>query len=119
MTRRTLLALPFIGPLAKAVGASAEPEYECPVCFFAMDSEPSNHNICACCMTEFGYDDANRSYEELRREHIALAKRGQVDAHASNQVHSYDSDDGIGRGSSMIITRADYEAAKLASNHKS
>lgn len=37
----------------------------CPVCGYGMPHRPDNFNICACCGTEFGYDDAGRSHEEL------------------------------------------------------
>ncbi len=41
--------------------------YRCPVCGFnAMPSPPVDHNICSCCGTEFGYDDARRSYADIR-----------------------------------------------------
>lgn len=42
--------------------------YICPVCTFdEMTEPPSDWNICPCCGTEFEYDDAKRSHEELRR----------------------------------------------------
>jgi hypothetical protein len=39
----------------------------CPVCGFGLDFPPEDFNICPCCGTEFGYDDASRSYSELRK----------------------------------------------------
>lgn len=39
----------------------------CPVCFFdAMPYPPEDYNICPCCGTEFGNDDVEYSYDELR-----------------------------------------------------
>lgn len=41
--------------------------YRCPVCFFAqMPYPPEDYDICPCCGTEFGNDDAEYSYDELR-----------------------------------------------------
>jgi len=46
--------------------------YGCPVCMFGgMPYPPKDYNICPCCGTEFGNDDADRSYAELRAEWIA------------------------------------------------
>jgi hypothetical protein len=42
----------------------------CPVCGYQMSWPPSDFNICPCCATEFGYDDAGRTYEDLRNEWI-------------------------------------------------
>ena len=39
----------------------------CPVCAYPdMPYPPRDYNICPCCGTEFGNDDAIRSHEELR-----------------------------------------------------
>ena len=50
----------------------------CPVCGYNGLHEPaydrfgcSSFEICPCCGTEFGYQDAGRSHESLRREWIA------------------------------------------------
>ena len=50
----------------------------CPVCGFRGLSEPpydehqcASFEICPCCDTEFGYDDANKSFDELRAAWIA------------------------------------------------
>ena len=41
--------------------------YRCPVCFYErMPYPPEDYNICPCCGTEFGNDDVEYSYEELR-----------------------------------------------------
>jgi|ERR1700690_3952945 len=41
--------------------------YHCPVCFFDEMQYPArNYNICPCCGTEFGNDDVEYSYDELR-----------------------------------------------------
>jgi hypothetical protein len=41
--------------------------YTCPVCAYGrMEDAPCDYNICPCCGTEFGYDDASRSHIELR-----------------------------------------------------
>jgi hypothetical protein len=46
--------------------------YGCPVCMFGgMPYPPKDYNICPCCGTEFGNDDAEHSYEELRDKWIA------------------------------------------------
>ena len=45
--------------------------YTCPVCAYdQMDQPPSGWNICSCCGTEFEYDDASRTHEELRRDWV-------------------------------------------------
>jgi len=38
----------------------------CPVCGFGMRYPAENYNICPCCGTEFGLDDAYTSRDELR-----------------------------------------------------
>lgn len=46
--------------------------FRCPVCFFtAMPYPPEDYNICPCCGTEFGNDDAEYSLEQLRNRWIA------------------------------------------------
>jgi hypothetical protein len=46
--------------------------YTCPVCFFTkLPYPPNDYHICPCCGTEFGNDDANFSYEQLREMWIA------------------------------------------------
>ena len=46
-------------------------KYACPVCMFpGMPDPPENYNICPCCGTEFGNDDADHTYEELRSDWI-------------------------------------------------
>jgi hypothetical protein len=46
--------------------------YLCPVCFFAeMPYPPRDYDICPCCGTEFGNDDAEFSYDELRSAWIS------------------------------------------------
>ncbi len=43
----------------------------CPVCGYDRLIRPQKyHMICPCCGTEFGYDDAAASHEELRREWV-------------------------------------------------
>jgi|SRR5271165_4897164 len=39
----------------------------CPVCGYAMSYPPRDFHICPSCGTEFGYHDAGRTYDELRR----------------------------------------------------
>jgi hypothetical protein len=38
----------------------------CLVCGFEMDDPPRDYNICPSCGTEYGVNDANASYEQLR-----------------------------------------------------
>ena len=52
--------------------------FTCPVCGFPGLSEPAHDahgcgsfEICPCCGTEFGYDDATRSHAELRKAWLA------------------------------------------------
>lgn len=46
--------------------------YVCPVCGFSeLPEKPENYSICPCCGTEFGFDDAEFSYAELRARWIA------------------------------------------------
>lgn len=47
----------------------------CPVCGYELDNPPTNHSICPCCGTEFGYQDRGRSYEELRSVWIERGAR--------------------------------------------
>ena len=47
-------------------------KYRCPVCLFArLPYPPSDYHICPCCGTEFGYDDAEFSHEQLRQMWVA------------------------------------------------
>ena len=44
-------------------------DYRCPVCFFdEMSDPPQDYNICPCCGTEFGNDDVEYTYAELRQQ---------------------------------------------------
>lgn len=52
--------------------------YGCPVCGYrGLEEAPrdergeASFEICPCCGTEFGYDDATRSYSELRDGWVA------------------------------------------------
>jgi|SRR5271157_5903596 len=46
--------------------------FTCPVCFFDRLPYPAvDYHICPCCGTEFGNDDAEYTYEELRDNWIA------------------------------------------------
>ena len=46
----------------------------CPVCGYdRLEFPPSNYSICACCGTEFGYDDRVLTHDQLRD---AWIKRG-------------------------------------------
>lgn len=48
-------------------------KFLCPVCYFDKLENPplkSSYDICPSCGTEFGYDDEEKSYEELRSEWI-------------------------------------------------
>lgn len=38
----------------------------CPVCGYSMERPAADYRICPSCGTEFGYDDAGRSYATLR-----------------------------------------------------
>jgi hypothetical protein len=41
--------------------------YRCPVCFYpSLPLPPEDHNICLCCGTEFGFDDFDSTFDELR-----------------------------------------------------
>lgn len=42
----------------------------CPVCGFDWHEPVERYEICECCGTQFGYDDANTSHFELRRRWI-------------------------------------------------
>jgi len=45
--------------------------YTCPVCYYTrMPDPPQDYNICPCCGTEFGSDDENASWEDLRLQWI-------------------------------------------------
>ena len=46
--------------------------HDCPVCGYAhLPREARDFLICPSCGTEFGYHDANRSYEDLRLHWLA------------------------------------------------
>jgi hypothetical protein len=41
--------------------------FDCPVCLYAeMPEPPQDYHICPCCGTEFGNDDVDSTYAELR-----------------------------------------------------
>jgi hypothetical protein len=42
----------------------------CPVCGYTLPYPPADFHICPSCGTEFGYDDAATTYEELRKRWI-------------------------------------------------
>lgn len=45
--------------------------YSCTVCGFdSMPYPPMDYNICPCCGTEFGLDDAEKSHAQLREEWV-------------------------------------------------
>jgi predicted nucleic acid-binding Zn ribbon protein len=43
---------------------------KCPVCGYGMPFPPEDNNICSSCGTEFGYDDARKTYAQIRQEWI-------------------------------------------------
>ena len=43
----------------------------CLVCGYEMDDPPRDYNICPSCGTEYGVNDVNASYDQLRRAWIA------------------------------------------------
>jgi hypothetical protein len=46
--------------------------HTCPVCWFSNLPYPANdYHICPCCGTEFGNDDAEFSWDELRERWVA------------------------------------------------
>ena len=52
----------------------------CPVCGAVLDFEPyegdlPSFEICPCCGTQFGYDDATRRHSDLRQQWIDNGKR--------------------------------------------
>ena len=50
--------------------------YTCPVCAYRGLQYPArDFTICPCCGNEFGYDDATRTFDELRREWIVNGMR--------------------------------------------
>lgn len=55
-------------------------KYFCPVCGYSMDDPAQDYNICACCGTEFGYDDSNETHEELRKIWLEDGARWWSDA---------------------------------------
>jgi len=47
--------------------------YTCPVCAYTeLEFPPQDFSICACCGTEFGYDDRALSHHELTEKWVAL-----------------------------------------------
>jgi hypothetical protein len=59
--------------LLSALGKWDDPmKYECPVCFYAdLPYAPADYNICPCCGTEFGNDDAEWNHQQLRAAWLA------------------------------------------------
>jgi hypothetical protein len=50
--------------------------FRCPVCFYdRMPYAPEDYHICPCCGTEFGNDDVEHSFEELRYDWIIRGAR--------------------------------------------
>ncbi len=50
--------------------------FTCPVCFFdKLEEPPRLYNICDCCGTEFGNDDEQQTYDELRAAWINAGAR--------------------------------------------
>ena len=50
--------------------------YSCPVCkYIGLKYPPTNHNICPCCGTEFGYDDNRKTHTELHQEWVTSGAR--------------------------------------------
>lgn len=50
--------------------------YRCPVCLYAnLPYPPKDYHICPCCSTEFGNDDAEFTYGQLREMWIASGAR--------------------------------------------
>lgn len=46
-------------------------EHTCPVCGYdALEFPPRDYSICACCGTEFGYDDRVLSHSQLRQRWV-------------------------------------------------
>ena len=61
--------------------------YRCPVCFFdEMPDPPRDYNICPCCGTEFGNDDVEYSYAELRVQIASITTSGTTAAGAGDSV---------------------------------
>jgi predicted amidophosphoribosyltransferase len=55
--------------------AQQKQNYTCPVCHSALPYPPEWDEICLCCGTHFGYDDASTSHQELRNDW--LRRRGR------------------------------------------
>ena len=51
----------------------------CPVCAYTnLEFPPTNYSICACCGTEFGYDDRVLSHPEQRK--VGSSKESHVES---------------------------------------
>lgn len=48
---------------------------ECKVCGYEMPTPPVPHDICPCCGTQYGLDDAFDSYQEIRSKWLAAGGR--------------------------------------------
>ncbi len=62
-------------PVSARVHLGAVSEGTGSVCGFEMSYAAKDNNICRCCGTEFGYDDHNLSYSDLRLEWIENGAR--------------------------------------------
>lgn len=69
--------------------------FTCPVCGWErMRNPPTNHEICPCCGTQFGYTDASVTHEDLRLKwvhkgakwHSSSWRPGPSDFNASAQL---------------------------------
>ena len=80
----------------------SNPTHTCPVCGYAQLDEPAldllgepTYSICPSCGTQFGYDDATRSHDELRADWLAgggawwsEVKHAPADWNATTQLAS-------------------------------
>jgi hypothetical protein len=73
----------YMGELpTKIISMTNKQRYLCPVCGYPdLDVPPydeagcATFNICPCCGTEFGYDDAARQHAEIRKRWIGDGMR--------------------------------------------
>ena len=95
--------------------------FNCPVCFYdELPYPPADYHICPCCGTEFGNDDAEYSYDELRDSWIRSGAQwffGQPPANWNPWAQLASNSFGVSTGATgansteIVGERAEYQVA--------
>ena len=80
--------------------------YTCPVCFFPdLEDPPKDYNICPCCGIEFGYEDANRTHEELRQNWIECGMKWWSTVSEDRIPKNWNPEEQLKRGYEQTLSR--------------